>query len=464
MNDPTWLSACELLDLYARRDLSPVEVVSALARPIEALNGELRAFVALRLDEALDEARRAESVWRTGGDPRRPLLGVPFAVKDLFATSDLPTECGSPLLAGRRTERDAAAVHRLRLAGAVLVGKTATHEFAWGLTMVNERLGSTHNPWDPARTPGGSSGGSAVALATGMVPLALGTDTGGSIRLPSAFCGTAGLKPTHGRVSLDGCWPLAPSLDHAGPMARTPEDLVLALAALDGALPDDRGPVASGPSALSGLTLGRLNEPVPVAARVRDAVDDAAAALAGRGAVVEEVVFPASDRLLGAFGALFLAEALRTHVDAGLWPARRDEYGPNVAERLILAERSTLVDHVAAAIERERLRDEVRTLFERVGLVIGPVCATPAPGLDQARFTHAGHEVELRDVVGPYVYPQDLLGLPACVVRAGFDAHGLPVGVQLTGRPGDDATVLGAATALVEVLRDVQSRRPSLSA
>lgn len=205
------MTARELLAGYAAGDFTPTEVVQAVAERIAGVDQSVGAFTTLCLERAIDEARATERGERTG-----PLAGVPIGVKDLFDSEAVRTTYGSPMFEGHVPQRDAEALRRVRAAGAILVGKTQTHEFAWGITSVNELLGSTRNPWALERISGGSSGGSAVALATGEVPLALGSDTGGSIRVPAGFCGVVGLKTTYGRVSLAGAWPLARSLDHPG--------------------------------------------------------------------------------------------------------------------------------------------------------------------------------------------------------------------------------------------------------
>jgi aspartyl-tRNA(Asn)/glutamyl-tRNA(Gln) amidotransferase subunit A len=239
------MTARELLTAFARREASPVEVLAACEARIAADGARLGAFATLTLEAARVEARAAEAAWRRG--EAGPLCGLPLAVKDLFDTAGVETACGSALLAGRVPARDATAVARCRIAGAVVVGKTRTHEFAWGLTMRGaDGVPVTRNPHDPERLPGGSSGGSAVAVATGMAPLALGTDTGGSIRLPAAWCRITGHKPTYGRVPTDGVWPLAPSFDHAGPMAATPGDCALLLGVLDGTGGGGLAPVPDG--------------------------------------------------------------------------------------------------------------------------------------------------------------------------------------------------------------------------
>jgi aspartyl-tRNA(Asn)/glutamyl-tRNA(Gln) amidotransferase subunit A len=436
VSDVTGLTAHALLGAYRDRSLSPVEVVDALAVRIAELDPRLGAFRALRLERAREEARRAEVEWARG-EPGGSLCGVPLAVKDIFDTAGVETACGAELLSGRVPETDAEAVRRAREAGAIVLGKTTTHPFAWGLTMD----GLTANPYDRARTPGGSSGGSAAALAAGMAPLALGSDTGGSIRLPAAYCGVAGLKPTFGRVSLAGTWPLCATLDHAGPMARTAADCELLLAAICDWTPQE--------AVLDGLVVGvPADFGLPLAPEVEAAVGTTAAALEDRGARIEAVAPPEWARFDDAFGTIFLAEAYATHAGSGLWPGRRGEYPASVARRVEIAERITLPEYLAAAAEREALRAAMEAVFERIDLLLTPVSAAPAPRIADDHFQHAGREVALRDVVVPLVCPQDLLGLPACAVPGGLDRHDVPVGVQLTGPRGAEARVLAAARAL----------------
>jgi aspartyl-tRNA(Asn)/glutamyl-tRNA(Gln) amidotransferase subunit A len=421
------MTAREMLAAFAAKELSLLEAFEACVARIEARNGELRAFVALDLERAHAEVLRRQRVWEgmragTPLPPNWPLFGVPVGVKDLFDTTDLDTSFGSPMFAGRVPDRDAEVVRRLRKAGAIVVGKTATHEFAWGITMRHAKLEPTRNPFDPARTPGGSSGGSAVAVADGMVPLAIGTDTGGSIRLPAALCGVVGHKPTHGLVSLDGVWPLAPSFDHAGPFARTAEDAALLLDVMRGG----RGAVAPAPPARPryGFAL-----PMEVDPQVEAALRARAAEL---GAV--EVSLPDA---LPAYAPLFGREALTTHRSAGLWPARRDEYDETVAERMAIAERVTDEQVAAAAVQRERVDAAMAEVFEHVDLVLSPVCAwAPPPRLDDP--------VDFRPAVTPLVCLQNLLGLPACTIPSGTDRDGMPIGLQITGPRGADAAVLAA--------------------
>ena len=462
--DPVELSALDLLAAYRARTLSPVEVMDALLERIAALDGGLGAFTTLCAARAREEARASERAWTSGAE-QGPLAGVPFAVKDLFDTAGLRTTYGSPMFAANVPRKDAAAVRQVRAAGGVLVGKTQTHEFAWGITSVNELMGTSRNPWDPERISGGSSGGSAVALAAGLVPIAIGSDTGGSIRVPSAFCGTVGHKPTYGRVSTDGVWPLAPSLDHPGPMARTPADAALLLSVLDDpARGPGPGAVAANQERLAGLRIGvcadlHLVAPTPA---VQEAFDSAVRTTGELGAEVVELSFPRAAAIHPAFVTIQGTEALDTHRRARLYPERTEEYGADVRGRLERAEELTPADYVAATAERERLRGEAAALFRGADLLLTPVGAGPPPRIGEEELLHAGRPLDFRQIMMPYTVPQDLFGLPACTVRAGFDELGIPVGVQFTAPPWGDVRALGAAQALFDATPELQARRPRL--
>jgi len=440
------LSAAELRAGYRAREFSPVEVVDALAARIERLNPSLGAFTALCLDRA-----RAEAAAMDVASDDRPLAGVPFAAKDLFDSAGVRTTYGSAIFAGQVPDRDAPALDAVRRgAGGILMGKTQTHEFAWGITSINESLGSSRNPWDPRRIPGGSSGGSAVALAARMVPLALGTDTGGSIRIPASFCGVTGLKPTFGRIDTRGLWPLSPSLDHAGPMARTPADLALLL----GAMEDDE-PLAV-PRGLGRVTIVTCPDlhlspaTPPVERALRAAVD----ALERLGARVEKRPLPGAEHIEETFRVIQTCEALHVHTDAGLFPSRLGEYGSDVRQRLAAAPRVPPSDYVHATDWRERLRSAFGRLLGDGALLITPLAAVAPPTPDDT--------ATLRSTVMPYTMPQNLTGFPSVAVRAGFDPHGLPIGVQITAPPWREADALRTARALWEATPDVQDRWPDL--
>ncbi len=455
MAEITRLAASQLLDGYRRRTISPVEVVEALAVAIEQHNDSLTALYTVCLDRALQEARAAEAAYARGETPG-PLAGVPFVVKDLFDTEGVRTTYGSPMFADHVPDRDAVSVRSVRDAGAILIGKAQTHEFAWGITSVNFLMGTAHNPWAPERVSGGSSGGSAVALATGMAPLALGSDTGGSIRVPSNFCGTVGLKPTLGRISTEGVFPLAASLDHVGPMARNPADAALLFAALTGEPAD--GQLL--PSALPGLRVGVSPDMhvVELAPEVEAAFEAAVSAVRELGAEIVEVAMPETASVYETFGVVQRCEALSSHLKAGLFPARREEYGDDVRGRLELAETMTLADYLAGIAQRERLRAGFNRAFSEVDLLLTPVSAGSPTMIGEEQVEHLGRRIEFRELVMGYTVPQDLTGLPSCTVRAGFDALGIPVAVQFTGPAWSEWNVLSAAHALYEATPDVQAQ------
>lgn len=382
------------------------------------------------------------------------------------------TTYGSAMFAEHVPARDAEIVRRARAEGAIVLGKTQTHELAWGVTSVNRAMGSVHNPWSPRHVAGGSSGGSAAALAADLVPLSLGSDTGGSIRIPSSFCGTVGLKPTYGRVSLAGALPLAPTLDHAGPMARTPADAALLLAVIAGVDWDDPATtLAPNPGAavvgasVEGLRVGVCPDLQPV--RLVAAVEDAYAATLERlgdlGAILIDVELPEAAPALESYIVIQRAEALWTHGRAGLYPSRASEYGADVRQHLDLATRVTLTDYLQAGAERERLRAGFQRLFTQVDLLVTPVAAITAPEPDTASVLHFGDELTVRELILSYTVPQDLAGLPACALRAGFDEAGLPVGVQLTGPLWAEERVLAAARALYDASAGLQAVRPTLA-
>ena len=445
VGDIVGLGARELLDAFRARRLSPVEVFDAHAARIADVDGELGAFRALCLERAAAEAGRAEHAYRDGGRPG-PLEGLPFAAKDIFDTAGVPTGYGSAMFADHVPPADAAAVACLRAAGAILVGKTTTHEFAWGITSVNPQVGTPRNPIDPRRVAGGSSGGSAVALASHQIPFALGSDTGGSVRIPSSFCGTAGLKPTFQAIPRDGVWPLAASLDHVGAMARTAGDLAPWLTELYGFR-------STGSTVSARIGVCPDLHLVPLAAGVQAIFDDAVTALGEIAAGVSTVPFPGADRLRPTFAIVQGSEAVISHRRAGLFPARAPEYGDDVRGRLEAASSITLEQYADATATRLTLERPCAALFQQVDLVITPITAV-APSLieDPDEVEHLDRRMSLRDCVLPYTVPQDLFGLPACAVAAGRDSSGLPVGVQLWGPRGSDGLVVQVAAALESAL------------
>jgi aspartyl-tRNA(Asn)/glutamyl-tRNA(Gln) amidotransferase subunit A len=456
---------------FRARELAPVEVVDALAKRIEQAEPVVNAFTTLTLEQARADALRVTDAYGRD-EATAPLAGVPFAVKDLFDTEGVRTTYGSAIFADHVPARDAEAVRRMKGAGAILIGKTSTHEFAWGITSVNPHFGAVRNPWAPERFSGGSSGGSGASLAVRETPLALGSDTGGSIRVPAAFCGVVGLKPTYGRVSTAGAFPLARSLDHPGPMARTPADAALFLAVIAGVDPEDpstvdiplgdlEGELRGG---LEGLRVGLCPDlhVVPLAPDVEAAWASAVRVVEGLGARLVEVALPEASRIFETFTRIQRAEVLFAHERRGLYPAQADRYGADVRGRLELATKVTLGEYLAAEAERERVRAGFARMFQEVDLLLTPVAAGPPLPIGEERLVHLGREIEFRELVMSYTTPQDLVGLPACSIRAGFDSLGIPVGAQFTGPPWREARVLRAAQAFFDATPEVQDRWPEL--
>ena len=458
---------------YGRKEYSPLEVVDELLARIERLDPELGAFRQVLAESARWEAARMTEE-SAGGRLRGPLHGIPVAIKELIDVEGGLGCYGSQVFAGRVGARDSAAVERLRTAGAIVIGVTRSHEFGWGITTMHSHLGNTRNPWNTDRVPGGSSGGSAAALAAGMVPLALGTDTGGSVRIPAAFCGVVGLKPTFGTISKRGVVPLAPSLDHVGPMARTTTDLLIALEVLAGydsedpttghrPLPDLSTIVGD---RLDGIRVGAAPSLhlTPLAADHDSIFTRALAVAAEAGAEIVEVDVPHAERIRPAFTALQMAEAYHTHsVTLGTYPSRAADYGADVRGRLEAAAEVGIVDYLQAQAEAHRIRRRFEDAFELVDVILTPVSAgPPSRAQDPDQTMHLGHPMPFRDLVMDYTVPQDITGLPACVVPAGLDTNGLPVGVQTTAPARREDRALQIASVLQQRLQ-MHERWPALT-
>jgi aspartyl-tRNA(Asn)/glutamyl-tRNA(Gln) amidotransferase subunit A len=460
------LTLAEMRAGYLARAFSPVEVFDAVAARISEVEPLVHAFTTLALDEARADAVAAETAYAR--DRPRPLEGIPFAAKDLFDSRGLRTTYGSGMFLDHVPDRDAEAIRRLRGAGALLVGKTSTHEFAWGITSVNQHIGTPRNPWLTTRITGGSSGGSAAAVAALMVPFALATDTGGSVRIPSSFCGLVGLKPTFGAISAAGVFPLSPSLDHPSLMARDPGDLANLLEVLcgyDAADPATLTTIAerTGPAITpTPLRVGFCAElePVRLSPAVAPVMVAAKERLVGLGAELVDVRFPEAEMVGDAFGLIQRAEAYNVHVSRGLYPERTAEYGDDVRGRLEVAAEVDLAHYLGAQRDRGAIKAAFRQLFQQVDVLLTPASpvSPPEPGVED--LDHFDTCEPLRSLVMPFMVPQDLAGIPAVVVRAGFDGDGIPVAIQLTGPRGADYAVLAAAQAFYAATPEVQSRWP----
>lgn len=448
-------------------ELAPAAALQACRRRIEALDGRINAVVVLAPERA-NRAAEAVEAGRAAGERPRPLAGVPILHKDILCTAGVPTAAGSRLLAGWIPDFDAAVVSRLENAGTLLLGKTNTHEFATGTTGLVSAAGAVRNPWNPEHVAGGSSSGSAAALAAGLAPAATGTDTGGSVRIPAACCGIVGLKPTYGRVSRQGVVPFAWSLDHVGPMARTVDDVAALLTAMAG--PDPRDPASANrpgedfrrrlEDGVDGLRIGLLGKDFTDRARadVAEAVRRATARLEGLGAERVPTTTPREAEDVGPIAiGIFLAEGGAVH-STGL--ARRpDAYQRETRAFLELAERVTGPVYLRAQRLRGRLCQAFARLLREVDLLLCPTLPVTAPRADARVLSLPEGEVDARATLTLFTRPFNLTGLPALSLPCGFDESGLPVGLQIVGRPFEEATVLRAAAAL-EADLDLTARWP----
>ncbi|HEV2249934.1 MAG TPA: amidase [Candidatus Limnocylindria bacterium] len=429
------------------RAVSSAELTEAALARIAQREPALNAFITV----TPEDARRRAGTAGTGG----PLAGAPIALKDLFDVAGVPTTAGSRLFATNVPGDDSEVARRLFAAGGVNVGKTNLHEWAFGVTTNNPHFGPTRNPWATDRIPGGSSGGNGAALVAGMCFGAVGSDTGGSIRIPAALCGIVGLKPTYGRVSLRGAIPLAWSLDHAGPMTRTVRDAALLLRVIAGHDPDDPVcadvPVADYlaeiEAGVRGLAIGvvrgrffdrldRTEQPSPdVAAAVRAAAE----VLAREGARVEDVELPRADELRATQTVIIGTEAGAYHRER--IAAHRAEYGDDVARRIDLGLTRTGAEYASARRTRDELRRAYADALARWDAILLPTTPITAPLRD------GQDAVAAAATLTAYTSPFNLTGVPAISIPCGADDAGLPIGLQLIARPWAEARLLRVARA-----------------
>jgi aspartyl-tRNA(Asn)/glutamyl-tRNA(Gln) amidotransferase subunit A len=428
------------------RRLSPVEVVKTLLARIES--DETNAFITVTAERALEEASLAEREI-TAGRHHGPLHGVPIALKDLIFTRDVRTTMASDFFAEHVPDHSATVARKLEDAGSVLIGKTNTHEFAYGPTGDRSFFGPTRNPHDTGKITGGSSGGSGAAVAAGLCYGALGSDTGGSIRIPAALCGVVGMKPTFGRVSKMGVFPLAWSLDHVGPMTRTVEDNALMLNALAGHDPEDLYSVD--PAAedftrdlergLQGAAIGlpasfyfeHLDE------EVEERVNEAVKAFASLGTEIREVEVPNLWDTLHAQRLVLAAEAYAVHEERlETDPDRFDDHG---LERLLNGENLKAYRYANAQQRKLRSGQEFANVLREVDVLLTPTVPIPAPEIGQREITIDGYEEAVYSALTRLTGPTNLNGLPSLSVPCGTTTSGLPVGLQLIGRPFDEVTL-----------------------
>jgi aspartyl-tRNA(Asn)/glutamyl-tRNA(Gln) amidotransferase subunit A len=452
-----FLPAGKLSALLRARRLSPLELVRVYLERIEHLNPALNAYLTVTGEAALADARRAEREIERGGW-RGPLHGIPIALKDNIYTRGVRTTAGSKILADFVPEYDAAVVTRLRAAGAIVLGKTHLHEFAYGVTSNNVHFGPAHNPYDRERIPGGSSGGSAIAVAAGLCAVAVGTDTGGSIRIPAALCGVVGFKPAFGAVPMDGIVPLCASLDHAGPIARTVGDAALLYAALGGG----RSLRVSARRSVRGLRLGWPEEYFfeRIQPEVMRAIEAARRVWEKKGVRIVKVSLRQIDAANRASMPIALAEAYQFHREAGYFPARAVDYSDDVRTRLEKGAGVTAADYLDARAVVRRAKQEFQECGERIDAMLAPTVPIAAPRIGEARVKIAGVEEETRGALLRLCRPANLWGAPAISIPCGATQQGLPIGLQLVGFEGREAALLALARSY-ERATGWHERRPA---
>ena len=443
------LSLADLATALRERRFSPVEVVGTLLNRIEAVDEELNAFVTVLPERALKEAAQAERQI-LAGEYRGPLHGVPVGVKDLICTEGVRTTMGSAFFEDYIPDYSATVVTKLEEAGAILIGKTNTHEFAYGPTGDSSRFGPTRNPHDPGRIPGGSSGGSGAAVAAGLCYAALGSDTAASIRVPAALCGVVGMKPTFGRVSKSGAFPLAWTLDHVGPLSHTVEDNALLLNVLAGY--DTRDPYSvdrpaedftrnlrrTVRSGVVGVPASHYFEHVEdeVERRVREAVE----VFRSLGAEVREVEIPNLPETLKAQRIILAVEAYALHEER--LKNEPEMFGDDISARLRDAEHLKAYRYATAQqVTKRRSLEEFEHALKEVDVLLTPTVPIAATEIGQREAKIGDHEEHIFSALTRLTGPTNLNGLPSLSVPCGFTRSGLPVGLQLIGRSFDEATV-----------------------
>ncbi len=436
--------------------ITPTELLAEILERIDSQDQEIQAYTTVMRDQALRDAERAEQEIRTGLY-RGPLHGIPLAIKDLIAIKEVLLTAGSHVLADFVAAEDATVVELLRRQGAVLLGKTATFEFAYG-----PYCPPTRNPWDHTRTTGGSSGGSAAAVVSGMCSGALGTDTGGSIRIPSACCGATGLKPTYGGVSCYGVIPLSWSLDHVGPIGRSAEDCALLFDAIAGYDPRDPNSVsrppgkthetltgegAGGPISLQGLKLGLPQDDFvdPLDPEVRQAWHGAVLVLKEAGAQVFDVRLPRATMDL--YRMVQKPEATLAHLEKGWLTEKQDLYGEITRTRLLEGLEIKAVDYLRAQHQRRVFAGSLRSAMQSVDALILP--AQPMPAIQASQMGQQipieGQMENAGDAMLRLTMPFNLAGLPALAFPCGFNSQHLPLGLQAVGKPFEEGLILRIA-------------------
>jgi len=463
-----FLSAAQIGRLFQKKELSPFEVTEAHLKRMELLEPALNSFITVLADQALAAAREAEQEI-LAGRYRGPLHGVPLGLKDLYCTKGIKTTSGSKLFDAFTPAFDSTVAARLKAAGTILLGKLNMHPLAYGPTGENGEYGDMHNPWNPALIAGGSSGGCGSAAASSECTLTMGSDTGGSIRIPSALCGLVGFKPTYGRLSRYGLTPLAWSQDHAGPIVRTVEDCALVMNAAAGYDPEDPTSLDVAvpdytrclTGEMKGLRVGVPREylDVPLDSQVKTIVWKAIGRLSDLGAIISDVSWPIYRYCTAIASAIQMAEATAYH--SQLIRTHGSRIYPPVRLRLEAGFFLSASDYVQAQRARSLFYRESLNLFKEVDLLAGPTVPVTALKIGTTRVNVGDKTSGVIGLLTQYTRPFNLNGFPAITVPCGFSDAGLPIGLQLAGRPLEDETVLRAAYAY-EQATDWHLRRPPL--
>ncbi len=467
-NDPHYLTIADAARLIESKCLSPVELVTAHLNRIAQTDDRLNSFITLLADEAVEAAAEAEGAIQRG-EYRGALHGIPIGLKDLYYTKGIRTTVGSKIMQDFVPDYDAAVTERFRNAGATLIGKLQMHEFALGATSENPHYGPAHNPWDITRITGGSSGGSGSAVAAGQCMAALGSDTGGSVRIPASACGIVGLKPTFGRVSRHGVFPLANSLDTVGPMTRTVRDAAIVMNAIAGCdkrdassanRPDEDFTRLLGQD-ISGMRVGLPQEYFydVIDDEVSAAVQQAALILEGLGAHVEECSIPALNDSVSISGTILLTEAAEIHLDN--LREHADDLDADVRRRLEEGAMTPAVTYIAAQRARASFNREIARAMRTYDILLAPTTAIGAPKIGDSMVEVSGVSEAKLAIMPRLTRPHNICGIPTVSVPCGFTSEGLPIGMQIAARAFEDAVALQVAYAY-EQATEWHTRRPAM--
>lgn len=469
LHDIHSIGISQLANKLRSDEISPVELVEDCISRINQINTKLNVFLDFSADGPRHAAKMAEHEMKRG-NYRSPLHGIPIAIKDLIDTSEIRTTYGSAIYRNHIPHSDATVVSRLKEAGAIILGKTNLNEFALGVTNENAHYGATKNPWDPNRIPGGSSGGSAASVIASMCCAAIGTDTGGSIRIPSAFCGVVGLKPTHGRVSTAGVFPLAISMDHVGPITRSAADAALILNVIAG--PDENDPrCLMTPAPDFSQHIGNAMEktktvisedliPEHLDPEIRSAYKAAISKIQSLGGEVTETKVRTSHLIEPASTTLILAEAATQHSE--LLKKNADKYGANVIDRFRAGQKITTDQYIKALRDREVICQEFDSLLKHVDFLLTPAVQILPPKIGERKVLIDKEDLDVLSCCVRFTRLANVTGFPAIVIPFGYSTDNLPLSVHIMASRLHESELLGFAHALETATPNLRDRYPPL--